>query len=164
MGLPFSGGLSGPLLVPDSVKEGRCAVRTAIAGLEPEVQAQLAALDTRRADIARRYIERLRLEPYLGHRLTRGLLASEECRAVYFDRDSRPDDLFGGARVPRRRGDEDPSAGPGYRVVYRLLEARRSDVRVVQVLGVGRAHVDPGEDAVYVHAARLLERLNWRTR
>ena len=102
-------------------------MRTAIAGLEPEVQAQLAALDTRRADIARRYIERLRLEPYLGHRLTRGLLASEECRAVYFDRDSRPDDLFGGARVPRRRGDEDPSAGPGYRVVYRLLEARRSE-------------------------------------
>jgi hypothetical protein len=139
-------------------------VRTKIAGLEPEVQAQVAALDSRRAAIARRYIERLRLEPYLGHRLTRGLLASEECRAVYFDRDSRPDDLFGGGRASRRRGDEDPAAGPGYRVVYRLLEARRSDVRVVQVLAVGRAHVDPGARDVYVHAARMLERLNWRTR
>jgi hypothetical protein len=139
-------------------------VRTALAGLEPEVQTQLAALDGRRAEVARRYIARLRLEPYLGHRLTRGLLASEECRAVYFDRDSRPDDLFGGEPVARRRGDQDPSAGPRYRVVYRLLEARRSDVRVVQVLGVGLAHVNAGEQDVYVRAAQLLERLNWRTR
>lgn len=137
-------------------------MRTVIAPLHPEVDAQLGALDAKRGAIARRYVARLALEPYLGHRLTRGVLASEECRAVYFDRSSRPDDLFGGSR-PARRGSEDPSAGPAYRVVYRLLEARRTGVRVVQVLGVGRAHVIPGETDIYTAAAQLLERLNWRT-
>ena len=91
------------------------------------------------------------------------MLASEECRAVYFDRHSRPDDMFSESRQSRR-GSDDPSTGPAYRVVYRLLEARRSGVRVVQVLGVGRAHVAPGEQDIYSVAARLLERLNWRTR
>jgi hypothetical protein len=139
-------------------------VRTVIARLEPEVERQLDALDKRLAGIARRYIARLRLEPYLGHRLTRGLLASQQCRAVYFDRQSRPDDLFGNEGVRRRRGDEDLAAGPAWRVVYRLLEARRSDVRVVQVLAVGRAHVEPGQQDVYAAATRLLRRLDWRTR
>jgi hypothetical protein len=139
-------------------------VRTVIARLEPEVGRQLDELDKRLAGIARRYVARLRLEPFLGHRLTRGLLASQQCRAVYFDRHSRPDDLFGSAAVRRRRGDEDLAAGPAWRVVYRLLEARRSDVRVVQVLAVGRAHVEPGQEDVYAAATRLLRRLDWRTR
>ncbi len=137
-------------------------MRTVIAPLHQEVDAQLRALDAKRAVIARRYVARLALEPYLGHRLARGVLRSEECRAVYFDRDSRPDDLFGGGR-PGRRGDEDASAGPAYRVVYRLLEARRTGVRVVQVLGIGRAHVKPGETDIYTAATRLLQRLNRRT-
>ena len=135
-------------------------MRTVLAALPEEVEAQLETLDAKRAGIARRYIARLALEPYLGHRLTRGVLASEECRAV---RNSRPDDMFGEHR-PSRRGSEDPSRGPAYRVVYRLLEARRTGVRVVQVLGVGRAHVAPGEQDIYSAATRLLERLNWRTR
>jgi hypothetical protein len=139
-------------------------VRTAIARLEPEVEQQLDALDKRLAGIARRYIARLRLEPFLGHRLTRGLLASQQCRAVYFDRHSRPDDLFGSGAVRRRRGDEDLAAGPEWRVVYRLLEAKRSDVRVVQVLAVGRAHVEPGRDDTYAAATRVLNRVDWRTR
>ena len=139
-------------------------MRTAIARLEHEVEQQLDALDKRLAGIARRYIARLRLEPFLGHRLKRGLLASHQCRAVYFDRSSRPDDLFGSGAVRRRRGDEDLAAGPGWRVVYRLLEAKRSDVRVVQVLAVGRAHVEPGQDDTYAAATRLLSRLDWRTR
>jgi hypothetical protein len=88
------------------------------------------------------------------------VLASEECRAVYFDRGSRPEDMFG-AGGPKRRGSEDPPTGPAYRVVYRLLEAKRTGVRVVQVLGVGRAHVREGD--IYTTAARLPERLNWRT-
>jgi hypothetical protein len=58
---------------------------------------------------------------------------------------------------------EDPSTGPAYRVVYRLLEAKRTGVRVVQVLGVGRAHVRVGEEDIYTSAATLRERLNWRT-
>ena len=111
-------------------------MRTVIAALHEEVEAQLDTLDAKRAGIARRYVARLALEPYLGRRLTRGVLASEECRAVYFDRNSRPDDIFGESR-PSRPGGEDPSTGPAYRVVYRLLEARRTGVRVVQVLGVG---------------------------
>jgi hypothetical protein len=138
-------------------------VRTVIAALHEEVEAQFEALDAKRAGIARRYVARLAIEPFLGHRLTRGVLASEECRAVYFDRNSRPDDIFGESRASRR-GSEDRSTGPAYRVVYRLLEARRSGVRVVQVLGAGRAHVAPGEQDIYTVAARLLERLNWRTR
>lgn len=136
-------------------------MRTVIAPLHAEVEAQLEALDAKRALIARRYVARLALEPYLGHRLTRGVLASEECRAVYFDRGSRPEDMFG-ASGPKRGGSEDPSTGPAYRVVYRLLEAKRTGVRVVQVLGVGRAHVPSGEEDIYTAAARLLERLNWR--
>jgi hypothetical protein len=139
-------------------------VQTVIAPQEPEVRQQLDALSPRLREIAHRYIARLRLEPLLGHRLTRGLLASQDCRAVYFDRDSRPDDLFGARRPPRRRGDEDPSAGPQWRIVYRLLEAVRADVRVVQVLAVGQAHVEPGDEDVYAAATRLLGRLDWRTR
>jgi hypothetical protein len=136
-------------------------VRTVIAP-HREVEVQLEALDAKRAAIARRYVARLALEPYLGHRLTRGVLASEKCRAVYFDRGSRPEDMFGPSER-KRRGSEDPSAGPAYRVVYRLLEAKRTGVRVVQVLGVGRAHVRADEEDIYATAARLLERLNWRT-
>ena len=137
-------------------------MRTVIAPLHEEVEAQLKALDAKRATIARKYVARLALEPYLGHRLTRGVLASEECRAVYFDRGSRPEEMFGPSGQ-KRRGNEDPQAGPAYRVVYRLLEAKRAGVRVVQVLGVGRAHVQVGEQDIYTTAARLLERLNWRT-
>jgi hypothetical protein len=48
--------------------------------------------------------------------------------------------------------------------VYRLLDAPRAGVRVVQVFGVGRAHVEPGDDDIYTAAVRLLNRLNWRTR
>ena len=117
-------------------------MRTVIAALHDEVEPQLEALDAKRAGIARRYVARLALEPYLGHRLTRGVLTSEECRAVYFDRNSRPDDIFGESRTCRR-GNEDPSAGPAYRVVCRPLEERRTGVRVVQVLGVGRAQSPP---------------------
>ena len=68
-------------------------MQTVIVPHEPEVRQQLDALSPRLREIARRYIERLRLEPFLGHRLERGLLATEEARAVYFDSDSRPDDF-----------------------------------------------------------------------
>jgi hypothetical protein len=138
-------------------------VRTVIAALHPRVQGQLMGLDAKRAAVARRYVARLAIEPYLGHRLDRGLLGSEQCRAVYFDRNSRPDDLFGAGRQTRR-GSDDLSAGPAYRVVYRLLEARRTGVRVVQVLGVGRGHVAPGQQDVYTAAAGLLQALNRRTK
>jgi hypothetical protein len=139
-------------------------VQTVIAPHKPEVRRQLEALPPRLGEIAHRYIQRLRLEPLLGHRLSRGVLRSQECRAVYFDRDSRPDDLFGSRRPPRRRGDQDASAGPQWRIVYRLLEAPRANVRVVQVLAVGRAHVARGEEDVYAAATRTLDRLDWRTR
>jgi hypothetical protein len=139
-------------------------MRTVVAPVAREVEAQLDAMDPRLAEIARRYIQRLRVEPCLGHRLTRGPLGSQECRAVYFDRDSRPGDLFGSGRTSGRRGDQDPSEGPRRRVVYRLLEAVRADVRVVQVLAVGEAHAQPGREDVYTAAAQVLDRLDWRTR
>jgi hypothetical protein len=138
-------------------------VRTVIAPLHPVTEGQLRALDPRRAGVARRYVARLAIEPYLGHLLDRGLLGSAQCRAVYFDRDSRPDDLFGAVRQTRQ-GSDDLSAGPSYRVVYRLLEARRTGVRVVQVLAVGRAHVSPDPEDVYIAAAQLLRALNRRTK
>jgi hypothetical protein len=75
-------------------------VRTVIAPLHPKVQEELRALDRRRAQIARRYIQRLALEPYLGARVERGLLAEYGCRRIHFDRDDHPDDLFG-ARLRR---------------------------------------------------------------
>ena len=139
-------------------------MRTVIAPHDADVHAQLEALSPRLREIALRYIERLRFEPFLGHRLARGLLASQECRAVYFDRDSQPGDLFGSDRTSRRRGDQDPSEGPRWRVVYRLLEAVRADVRVVQVLAIGEAHARPGREDVYTAAARTVGRLDWRTR
>ena len=74
-------------------------MRTVIAPLDAEVASQLAALAPPLRAIARRFIARLALEPLLGHRLTRGRLATDGCRAVYFDRDSRPDDLFGPPRT-----------------------------------------------------------------
>jgi hypothetical protein len=58
-------------------------MRTVIAPVAREVETELDAMDERLAEIARRYIQRLRVEPFLGHRLARGLLASHECRAVY---------------------------------------------------------------------------------
>ena len=114
-------------------------MRTVIAPLPREVEAQLEALDARLAGIARRYIRRLALEPQLGHPVRRGLLGSVEARAVYFDRDSQPDDLFGARRPPRRSGDQDLAAGPRWRVVYVLLEARRAEL----ALAVGRACTAP---------------------
>jgi len=48
--------------------------------------------------------------------------------------------------------------------VYRLLEATRADVRVVQVLAVGREHAEHGQEDVYAAAERTLGCLNWRTR
>src|SRR3954462_15025285 len=93
-----------------------------------EVRRQLDALPARLREIAQRYVARLRFEPFLGHRLERGLLATEAARAVYFARDSRPDDLFGARRPPRRRGNEDLAEGPRFRVVYIPIEARATEL------------------------------------
>ena len=79
-------------------------MRTLIAPLHPEVQRELGALDRRRAQIARQYIRRLALEPYLGARVVRGLLAEYGCRRIQFDRHDRPDDLFGARRMSKRCG------------------------------------------------------------
>jgi hypothetical protein len=125
-------------------------VQTVIAPHEPEVREQLQALPPCLREIAHRYIERLRLEPLLGHRLERGLLASEGARAVYFDRDSRPDDLFGGS--------DDLAEGPRFRVVYLPLEARAAELRLIVVLAIGPAHEDPERD-VYVAAERIARRV-----
>ena len=43
-------------------------MRTLIAPLDPGVESQLRGLDRKRAEIARRYIRRLALEPHLGYR------------------------------------------------------------------------------------------------
>jgi hypothetical protein len=133
-------------------------VQTVIAPHHADVRKQLDALSPRLSEIAHRYIERLRLEPLLGHRLERGLLATEGARAVYFDRDSRPDDLFGARRPPRRHGRQDLAEGPRFRIVYVPIEARTAEVRLIVVLAVGRAHDDPSRD-VYLAAERIARRV-----
>lgn len=133
-------------------------MQTVIAPHEPEVREQLEALAPQLRDIAQRYIERLRLEPFLGHRLDRGVLATEGARAVYFDRESRPDDLFGARRPPRRRGSDDIAEGPRFRIVYIPIEARAAELRLIVVVAVGAAHENPSRD-VYVAAERIARRV-----
>ena len=133
-------------------------MRTVIAPLDGEVQAQLEALDARLGEICRRYIRRLAFEPLLGHTVERGYLGTREVRAIYVDRADRPEDLFGGRRAARQ-GDADPSAGPRWRVVYAVRETRDRRLRVIVVLGVGVAHPEPGHDSIYITAARTMRRL-----
>ena len=77
---------------------------------------------------------------------------------MYFDRDSRPDDLFGARRPPRRRGRQDLAEGPRFRVVYVPIEARAAELRLIVVLAVGAAHGDPSRD-VYLAAERIARRV-----
>ena len=113
-------------------------------------------MDRRLQGIARRYIRRLALQPYLGRRVPRGRLADHGCRRIYFDRDDNPDDLFGAHRQPLRRGDQDPSEGPGWRIVYWLHPMANIDLRVVVVLAVAPGHGTPSQTA-YALAARRLD-------
>lgn len=134
-------------------------MRTVVAPLAPEIDAQLAGLDASLRKVAEGYIARLRMEPFLGHLLRRGLLGRAGARAVYFDRDSRPGELLGEHRGPLRLASEDPAEGPRYRVVYRIREAPKAHVRVVQLLAVGLGHTEPGVDDAYQDADRLLAAL-----
>lgn len=115
-------------------------MRTIVAPLDSEVEQELAVLDRRRQEIARRYIRRLALEPDLGAPLESGLMADYGCRRIYFDGDDTPDDLFGARRPAKRRGDQDLSDGPAWRIVYMVRRAPLADVRLLVVLAVGRGH------------------------
>ncbi len=131
-------------------------MRTVIAPLMPEVESELAALDARLQDVARRYIRRLALEPLLGSVVPRGPLATVGARRIYFDRDNRPEDLFRARQPPARRGDQDPSAGPRWRIVYWVGEAGRTQTRIIVILAVGRGHAKPPNADAYELATRRL--------
>lgn len=137
-------------------------MRTVIAPLLPEVEAELAALDARLEDVARRYIRRLALEPLLGSVVCRGPLGTVGARRIYFDRDNRPDDLFRSRRPAARRGDQDPGEGPPWRIVYWIGEAQRSQTRIVVILAVGRGHAAPPSPDAYQLATRRLRALTSR--
>jgi hypothetical protein len=139
--------------------KGGARVRTVIAPLHPEVEAEMAALDRRRAEIGRRYIRRLALEPDLGVPVDRGLLAEHGCRRLYFNRNDQPDDLFGGRRPLVRCGDQDLSEGPVWRIVYWTRPALRSGIRLVVVLAIGRGHTRQPAESAYEAAVRQLEPL-----
>lgn len=124
-------------------------MRTIVAPLGTEVEEQLDALDAKRAEIARRYIRRLVLEPLLGSPVARGPLAGYSARRVYFDADSVPGDLLRCRAPAARRGDEDLAAGPRWRIVYWVQEAPAADVRLIVILAVGEAHPDPPRPTVY---------------
>jgi hypothetical protein len=127
-----------------------------IAPLPLEVESELAALDARLEDIARRYIRRPALEPLLGSVAARGPSATMGARRIYFDRDDRPEDLFRSRRPAARRGDQDPSEGPAWRIVYWMPEASRSEVRLVVTLAVAAGHAKPpGQNACELAAGRL---------
>lgn len=76
-------------------------MRSVIAPLGAVVENDLAELDARSAEVARRFIRRLRLEPELGAPATRGTLGVLGARRVYFDASSRPDDLFAAPTATR---------------------------------------------------------------
>ena len=133
-------------------------MRTIVAPLTVEVRAELDALDPRRAEIARRYIRRLRLQPDLGAPIKRGPLSRLGGRRVYFDVDDKPDDLFGNRPGPRRRGDQDLDQGPKWRIVYAARAAPRTGVLLIVVLAVGQAHPPGPQPTVYELAAQRLER------
>jgi hypothetical protein len=124
-------------------------VRTVIAPLPREVDAQIDALDRRLADIARRYIRRLALEPQLGAPVCRGPLTAFDVRRVYFDTCSVPSDLLRSRAPGARRGNQDLAAGPRWRIVYWAEEAPRAGVRLIVILAVGEAHPRPPQPSVY---------------
>lgn len=137
-------------------------MRTVIAPLGREVERELGALDGRLANVIRRYIRRLALEPYLGAPLARGVLATLPARRIYVDRDDHPERLLNPVTTKRRRGDQDLSVGPRWRIVYMVREARATDVRLVVVLAVGEAH---GEgQTVYERAEARALKLERRSR
>ena len=138
-------------------------MRTMIAFLFAEVEQQLDALDRKRAEIARRYIRWLALEPYLGVSVERGLLGQHGCRRIYFDAGDRPDDLFGGRRPVVRRGDEDLGKGLGWRVHW-VREASRTQVRVVVVVAIARPRQAARAERLGAGHARPAIRHSWKKR
>lgn len=139
-------------------------MRTIVAPLAADVRAELDALSRRLRPIAQRYIQRLRLEPYLGAPAGRGLLADHRCRRVYFDASSKPDDLFGASAVRARRGNQDPSDGPKWRIVYSVREAPSAGVRLIVILAIGDGHPAPGRRSAYELAEARLRNLERRSR
>jgi len=127
-------------------------VRTVIAPLLPEVEAELLALDARLQQIARGYVRRLALEPYLGPTVRRGPLATMGARRIYFGRGDQPGQLLGRLKSGARQGHADPASGPRWRIVYLVREATRSDVRLIVILAIGEAHSSPPD--VYERATR----------
>ena len=123
-------------------------MRTMVAPLGSEVEAQLRALDPRRADIARRYIRRLALEPLLGSPVARGPLAGIPCDACTSTRTPCRATCCdpGARRPPRRRG---PRRGPRWRIVYWVQEAPGADVRLIIVLADRRGPPRPAAPTVY---------------
>lgn len=134
-------------------------MRTVIAPLALEVEEQIDALGPALGEIAQRYIRRLRLEPSLGGLVKRGPLAALPARRVYFDREDCPEDLLRSRRVASRRGDQDPSAGPRYRIVYLAREAPTTGVRLIVILAIAKGHVQPPDRDAYQLAEAQVRRL-----
>jgi len=123
-------------------------METVVVPVSQSVRRQLEDLPPRLRTIAEDYIRRLRLEPDLGVPITHGTvrdhtLADAAARRVYFDADSKPQQLFGEHRGRRRAATDDLSDGPAWRIVYRVRQHPTRDLRFVETLGVGRGHPDP---------------------
>ena len=135
----------------------RCTVRTIVAPLAPEVRAELDALDRRRAEIARRYIRRLRLQPFLGAPIDADRLPPRWPARLLRRRrrPRRPVRQPARAASARRPG---PRSGPEWRIVYVARAAPRTEALLIVVLAVGQAHPPGPQPTVYELAAQRLER------
>jgi hypothetical protein len=133
-------------------------MRTVVVVL-PEADAQLRALgerDRQLEQVAREYIARLRLQPDLGQPVERGYLNAIAARRIRFGRDDRPGQLFGEDRGSVRRGDQDPSDGPAWRIVYTADESPKAAVRLVVIASVGVGHAASGHENAYQAAERVM--------
>ena len=132
-------------------------MRTVLVPRSATVASQLERLPGPVRDVAERVIGALALEPDLGRPVGRGLLHDVEARVVLFDRTTIVRQLGGGLSGRRRRGDEDPDAGPRWRVVYWHQVHRGREIRFLEVLAVGLGHAPAGQASAYELAAEHVQ-------
>lgn len=128
-------------------------MRTVLVPRSAAVDGQLEELPATVRYVAEKIIGALALQPELGRPAARGVLHQVGARVVRFDQTTRIPQLGDEVRGKRRRGDQDPDAGPRWRVIYRSRIHRAREIRFIEVLAVGVGHAPPGTSSAYDLAA-----------